>query len=287
MSLLTDFLKSSLEPSYAAAAQRRASGATSRFGSTAVVVTAVIMGLTFATAFTNMQSLSSVVNDTRAQLLGQIESRQQQGDRDAELVQDLQQQIAVARAAALGPGQEALLEEVARLETAAGLVPMTGPGLVVSLDDAPREDNDGASGERDTEAFSNNRVNAADLQLVVNALWEAGAEAIAVNDQRLTMRSAISFAGEAILVDFRPLTRPYVVTALGDPRGMIRHIGNAPVAGYLKALEQNYGIRSSLETSEALQCPAGALGQPRFARSWRDGIPSQVSPAPAPRATTR
>ena len=36
---------------------------------------------------------------------------------------------------------------------------------------------------------------------LVNGLWQAGAEAISINGQRLTSTSAIRFAGQAILVD--------------------------------------------------------------------------------------
>ena len=57
-----------------------------------------------------------------------------------------------------------------------------------------------------------------DLQNVANALWAAGAEAIAINGQRLTATSTIRAAGNAILVDFRPVTSPYEVSAIGPGR---------------------------------------------------------------------
>ena len=52
---------------------------------------------------------------------------------------------------------------------------------------------------------------------MVNALWAAGAEAISINGQRLGPTTAIRFAGEAVLVDFRPVTNPYEISAIGDP----------------------------------------------------------------------
>ena len=58
-----------------------------------------------------------------------------------------------------------------------------------------------------------------DLQVIVNGLWAAGAEAIAVNGQRLTACSAIRSAGEAILVDFRPLS----AAVRGRRRSATRH----------------------------------------------------------------
>ena len=98
-----------------------------------------------------------------------------------------------------------------------GRVPLKGPGFTLTLDDAPGS---GADEESETAAdeASQGRVIAKDLQFVTNALWESGAEAISINGKRLTSTSSIRFAGSAIIVDYRPLTRPYVITALGDPQ---------------------------------------------------------------------
>ena len=77
---------------------------------------------------------------------------------------------------------------------------VTGPGITVTLDDSA----DAVSGSdpaRGSSGFEEGRVSAADLQIVSNGLWAAGAEAISINGQRLTTRSAIRFAGQAILVD--------------------------------------------------------------------------------------
>ena len=67
------------------------------------------------------------------------------------------------------------------------------------------------------------RVLDRDLQELVNGLWAAGAEAVSVDGQRLTARTAIRSAGEAVLVDFRPLSPPYVVRgARATPAGSSR-----------------------------------------------------------------
>ena len=57
-----------------------------------------------------------------------------------------------------------------------------------------------------------------DLQILVNGLWESGAEAISINGHRLSNLTAIRGAGDAITVDYRSLTRPYQIEAIGDPR---------------------------------------------------------------------
>ena len=72
-------------------------------------------------------------------------------------------------------------------------------------------------GPRESSGFSDTgRVRDRDMQRVVNGLWESGAEAISVNGQRLTALSAIRAAGDAILVDNKPLVPPYTVLAVGD-----------------------------------------------------------------------
>ncbi len=128
-----------------------------------------------------------------------------------------------------------------------GAVPLHGPGFTLTLDDAPASGSDDAAegGQADE-----GRVLAKDLQYVTNALWESGAEAVSINGKRLTATSAIRFAGSALVVDYRPLTRPYVVTALGDPKrfpaafadGVRRHL---PVhaAQHLRHPGRHRGVR--------------------------------------------
>ena len=71
-------------------------------------------------------------------------------------------------------------------------MPVTGPGMVVRLDDAPTGDGDGADVDPRTDDDADGRVTDRDLQTVVNEVWAAGAEAVAVNGQRLTALSAPS-----------------------------------------------------------------------------------------------
>jgi uncharacterized protein YlxW (UPF0749 family) len=62
------------------------------------------------------------------------------------------------------------------------------------------------------------QIHDSDLQLVVNALWASGAEAVAVNDSRLVATTPIRSAGATIVVNFRPLSPPFTVTAIGADR---------------------------------------------------------------------
>jgi uncharacterized protein YlxW (UPF0749 family) len=77
-------------------------------------------------------------------------------------------------------------------------------------------------------------------------LWSAGAEAIAVNGQRLTAQSAIRSAAGAILVNYRPLRPPYRVEAIGPP-GLAEEFAATPDAQELASVSQQFGI--GLETT--------------------------------------
>src|SRR4029450_1762991 len=80
-----------------------------------------------------------------------------------------------------------------------------------------------------------------DLQLASNALWAGGAEAIAINGQRLTATSTIRQAGEAILVDFRPVTTPYQVVAIG-PDTLAREFRDGYAGRFFRELTARFGM---------------------------------------------
>lgn len=128
---------------------------------------------------------------------------------------------------------------------------MRGPGITVTLDDAATA----ASGSDGTTGTVLSR----DVFIVTNALWEAGAEAIAINGQRLTARSPIRFAGSAILVNYRPLVPPYRIVAIGDPDTLLARFGAGLGAAYVKSLTNNYGIRSDISTQGDVTLPGAPV----------------------------
>ncbi len=288
MALITELREGSLEPGYAAASARRVAEGQRPQSSTrspAVIAVAVVLGFLLVSAALNLRSATSVVEQARRELMTQIAARQGDGDAQAERLRELEAEVAAARGAALGAaGQSGTLAQLAFLQAVTGVVAVTGPGLTVTLDDSAEAVNSADSVGRGNSGFQEGRVSATDLQMVTNGLWAAGAEAISVNGQRLTTRSAIRFAGQAILVDFRPLVRPYVVTAIGDPKALQSMLGSSATGSYLKALEDNYGIPVAVASAASLTCPAGVAGDLTAANSQANGIPSSA-PTPAVTAT--
>ena len=92
----------------------------------------------------------------------------------------------------------------------AGLVPVKGPGVEVRLDDSLQKP--GAS----EEAYYY-IVHDVDVQAFVNELWAAGAEAVAINDQRVVTSTSVRCVGPTILVNAVRLAPPYVIRAIGAP----------------------------------------------------------------------
>jgi uncharacterized protein YlxW (UPF0749 family) len=127
---------------------------------------------------------------------------------------------------------------------------------VVTLEDSAGED------ERVDESH---RVQAMDLQVVANALWSAGAEAVAINGERLTALSAIRGAGPAVLVDLAPLVPPYRVEAIGDVRALQTGLARSGAAGHLNWISASYGISSTVQAEQQLELPGAGSSRLRYA----------------------
>ncbi|WP_235950712.1 DUF881 domain-containing protein [Phycicoccus flavus] len=254
MTLITTMMQRPLDPGYAAAADRRERLGQPRatsLRSPLLLAATVGIGLVLGVASTTLTAPDSPRAAARADLVRQIEDRRVEVDRLSVQAQDLQAQVTALEASTLDDG--GLAETSRTLSTVAGALPMEGPGIRVTLDDAP--DADTATGED----ASLKRVFARDLQYVTNAMWEAGAEAISINGNRLTSVAAIRFAGSALVVHNRPLARPYVITALGNPDALPSRFADGAGGVYISALHSNYGVRADTEVSDRLEVPA-ALG---------------------------
>jgi uncharacterized protein YlxW (UPF0749 family) len=104
------------------------------------------------------------------------------------------------------------------------------------------------------------------VQDVVNALWSAGARAIAVGGERLGPTTAIRSAGQAILVDFRPITSPYVIVALGSPDTLAGRFAASAAVSRLRAASSAYGIGFSVQSVGHERLPPAADVAPRYAQ---------------------
>lgn len=270
-SLLDDVLAETLDPAYAQAAEARRSGASAPRpwwrGGVLVALTMVVAGLLVAVTYDLAAARVQGREEIRAALVDEIRAESDASDELAAELEELRTEVTRERdelLASSATGQRAL-DELARAEAGAAAVPVTGPGLLVTLANAgPDPDDDPVGGG--TEADARGRVRDGDLQLVVNALWAAGAEAISINGQRLGPTSAIRFAGEAVLVDFRPVTNPYEVSAIGDPGALSSGFLASPEVRSLALIEESFGLRFDFSREEELDLPAASTPELRSAR---------------------
>jgi len=276
MTLITEMMQRPLDPGYAAAAgKREAAGLSPATGhrSALLVVAALLIGLLFAMSALALRAPVTSASRAKAQLIDQIESRRAHGDQQTRRITALRAEINAAQGAALRRQSEGgLANDLRRLELVTGAAPVTGPGLRLTLDDAPVKDGgkNADADPRNNAGPDQGRVIARDLQIVVNGLWASGAEAVSVNGQRLTSKAAIRFAGQAILVNYRPLTRPYVITAIGDRNSLPAEFAGTAGGGYLQSLTDNYGIRSSIKATDRLVLPGDSSLAVREARPGAD-----------------
>ena len=141
------------------------------------------------------------------------------------------------------PGTDAALAAItdksARLAVDAGLDPMRGPGLVVTLNDAQRD----AEGRFPRDATPDDLVvHQQDIEAVLNALWSAGAEGIQMQDQRIIGTSAPRCVGNTLLLNGRTYSPPYVVTAIGDPGAMQAALAASPLVTLYKQYVVRFGL---------------------------------------------
>ncbi|WP_457255232.1 DUF881 domain-containing protein [Pedococcus sp. P5_B7] len=285
MTLLISMMERPLDPGYAAAAaEREAAGLPPSTGTrtVTVAVSALVAGLLLTLGALALRTPSTSAIRAKANLVSQIETRRAEVDRQEAQLRVVQAEVDRLQAQALGQDEKSLQTRLAALTLASGAEKVSGPGITVELDNAPGSDGTSADGNPRTDAGKDEgKVFSKDLQIVVNGLWEAGAEAIAVNGQRLTSRSAIRFAGEAILVNYRPLARPYRISVIGDPEDLQVEFAANDGGAYARALQDNYGIRVSIDAAKSLSLPAATSLTVREAR-----VPKPKSSAPATTGTT-
>ncbi|WP_258055093.1 DUF881 domain-containing protein [Streptomyces sp. Ru71] len=260
MSLLTNVMDHSLDDGYAEAAARKKAAGSGGLPKTLRAKLGLAAGLVLAALVVTVGAAQArvaapVVAKERQELIDRIDRETDTADDLESTVDKLRDDVSARQRAALrasGGGEQAELVGILSGATAAH-----GPGVKLVVDDAKEASSGGDGNPRETTGFSDTgRVRDRDMQRVVNGLWASGAEAVAINGQRLTALSAIRAAGDAILVDNKPLVPPYTVLAVGDGEQLSRRFQDSADGLYLNALQENYGIRTSISVQSDIRLPA-------------------------------
>ena len=272
--MLRRLLDETLDPGYEEAAARRTADGQEQSAPqnwTRRLVLAgslLLIGALSAVVISQVRSSAPQREELRQALIEDIAAQRAAGDLLAQRLVDVRDEATQAREqllAATTQGQDAL-DELDAAENAAGLTPVRGPGLSVTLTDAPAPE-DG----RDNLG----RVLDRDIQSVVNELWAAGAEAVSVDGQRLGPTTSIRSAGQAILVDFRPVTNPYLIEAIG-PTGMFDQLLESAAGRLLASYAAAFGLGLDVVGSDQLDLLPGtgaAVTEAQPVELRRNGAP--------------
>jgi uncharacterized protein YlxW (UPF0749 family) len=244
MDLLNQIIRQPVDPDYVLATARRDEPAKRRW---TLGVLAMIIGALFAVAALQTTRSAPVLQSERTELINRVQTAEREQDQLRGRVTSLSDEIATLRAAALGDDDAARVLEarIDALDPVVGNVPVSGPGVLIVVDDSPS-----------ATADARDRVLDIDLQVLANGLWQGGAEAISINGHRLSNLTAIRSAGDAITVDYRSLTRPYRVEAIGDPRTLQARFVESSAGAWWNDLAQNRRMRYEISDVKQLDLAA-------------------------------
>ncbi|HEY0869884.1 MAG TPA: DUF881 domain-containing protein [Acidothermaceae bacterium] len=217
----------------------------------AAAVVLALAGALFATAAVETHRGNAAAQRDRRQLVQQAKLQTTAVDGLQQQLAALRTQVNDARTRALSVNDRGavLLNQIKGLEPVDGVVAVAGTGVRIVLDDSPASRAAGSDGS--------GVILDSDLQLAVNGLFLAGAQAVSINGQRLTTQTAIREAGGAILVDYRPLSPPYQIDAIG-PMSLGATFTSGQTAQLFVTEHQLYGLGFTLQDHERLTLPSAA-----------------------------
>ncbi|MEU4733016.1 MULTISPECIES: DUF881 domain-containing protein [unclassified Streptomyces] len=260
MSLLTHVMDHSLDEGYAEASARREAQGTAGLPRTLKAKLGLAAGLVLAAMVVTLGAAEAriaapVLAKERHELIDRVERADERANGLERDIDRLRTDVAARQRAALQQPSGGQGELVALLS---GATEVRGPGVKLVVDDAKGASSKGG-GPRESSGFSDTgRLRDRDMQKIVNGLWQSGAEAVSINGQRLTALSAIRAAGDAILVDNRPLVPPYEVLAVGDKKRLGTAFQDSADGQYLHVLQESYGIRYTLSPADEVRLPAAS-----------------------------
>lgn len=215
------------------------------FGLLAVLT---LTGFLLLTAVSSARTTKRAEAPRKAELIDLIEARRNTVDDLDQDVRRLRAEVAKAERSAAQRTElgDAANRQLAELAGKAGTTALHGPGVEIKLSDSDRS-------PPSPDEASAYRIHDSDLQLVVNALFAAGAEAVAINGSRVVVTTPIRSAGDTIVVNFRPLTPPYRVTAIGADKAAF---DDSEIAVRFRRWTRLFGLGYSTRTADDVTVPA-------------------------------
>ncbi|MEJ7706467.1 MAG: DUF881 domain-containing protein [Nocardioidaceae bacterium] len=215
-----------------------------------------------AAGFAGLLAITSAINargtdlrgDRHTDLIGLVSEQRDRVESMRARVEALQSDVETLSADIGGAKVDDVQDKLAKLEATAGVTELHGSGLVVTLDDAPRDSF--ALGGLDPNLLV---VHQQDIQAVVNALWLGGAEGLSLQGQRIISTTGVKCVGNTVVLQGVPYSPPYRVVAVGDPVRMYDAVSESPeVQRYREYEAEPYNLGWSLRRAKQATVPAYA-----------------------------
>lgn len=209
-----------------------------KHGQLSIALVCVILGIMLAVQFRTTQDIRSSVQYQRvedlAQRLMQVEKERKALE---DQVRDLRQ----------GQGGNTAASELESIKMGAGLTPLQGTGVIITVDDTKPP---ASLGSKNPNLYL---IKDEDILKILNELRAAGAEAIAINNQRLIASSEVRTAGSFISINNRNFAAPYEIKAIGDPVTLENAL---KIRGGIIETVQFWGIQVAVKQSTTVEIPA-------------------------------
>jgi uncharacterized protein YlxW (UPF0749 family) len=231
---------------------------------------AVVFLICLAVGFSGCLIIRDLHQDTRQkvrqELAAQIQSASSRSDELSNNVDDLRSQIDKLSAEVGGGSNSALADKENILN---GSTSVEGPGITVTLTDplAASSDNGDSSSGNSTDSSHIRIVSDADLQSFVSKLWAAGAEAIAINGNRIGVQTSVRTAGSTILVGVESVQSPYTIEAIGS-KDSLKKAMSADSEGNLFSSLKQAGIYPQVSSKDSITMEAA--GSPDLSYAKRE-----------------
>jgi uncharacterized protein YlxW (UPF0749 family) len=273
--LLDRVVHGALDPAYIDASRRRnGQPATSRRARGARMLALVAAGVLVAVTAYRQAVHAPEQSRAHAALVADVEAKEADTRALAARITQLVADNRTARSHDLSDAAEVaeLTEQIGGLAPAVGQAALHGPGVQVRVTEAPPGRPDpGGSGVGAGAAAGPQRVPGAgkvldeDIAELVNVLWAAGADAVAVNGVRLTALTAIRSVGQTVLVGFRPLESPYVIEAIGDAQQLADTVTLSTITVRLRAARAEFGGELGILAMREITLPPAPVTTPEHA----------------------
>lgn len=217
----------------------------SKSAQVSIAVVCLVLGIMLAVQYRASQDYAGYNTGRDSDLTINLKKVTEERNSLAKEVVDLREKLSNVRKS--DQAMADLQEELQKANMAAGQIPVTGPGIIVTLNDSTRALQ---PGEDPNDLLVHDR----DILIVVNELKASGAEAISVNDERLVSMSEIRCAGTTILINSTKIAPPFTIKAIGDPD--VLQSGILIKGGYVEQNLKFWGIQVQVLKSKKIEIPA-------------------------------